>query len=1094
MKRIITLIAACIMIVFSTIYSFPVSSADELHDMIIPVVSDIAGIMHLQGKSNSSLLKNGTFMVPIKDACKIADASIMIDDGECIIITRNTVSWGCEYVDAENQYLIVDMHTGEGDYYQSINQQLKDKPWLWIISKDINREFEFNQYDKIYYNRAVNWNVKTNIAFQMIDNELYVSLCPFLETMGVKIQIMNNELMQQKLELLNYIAEISNSNKRFTLADLKEMYNINIGCETYLSCELGQPIDELYQEYYNENYKFKLSDYYSDSEIFACNIANSTANFDGFFKTIGSAEDLDAKYEEALINILTQYGTNDKHDLTDEIQKNANYYSLFSSGLDFFIDQNEDLLKIKQIITLPSKKKLIDTITKAHMVNNFNDYVKITDLFGFFVSGYIGYHKACSNINQLETLFEDEKIILKESILSSEDMQDRAKADKRNKLFSKTLANMFGITGNLSYTLYNTSKINNSDFNLYQSTRQVQLYIEDPERAKANAALYEVFCSLGDTITLNLFDKAVCKGIPISQIACSLMQTGATLFQNTDYFKISHKVSNIDDYVFIQNIAKDCFNNHYLQDEGEYYSFLLSVKATLMAYVDNETDINKQRKLESILSNAVAANKDYFIIDPDFVPDLSVFDDITVNPTSEPSTTSPLTTFDISTVTTVQEVSNDVYYQYIESELIPEYGLADLSVPETDFNNEPNYSGINGIISAYIKEFDNEKYLITVRFSDSSDIRHLVLDMYNYQNGSVNKVDTYDAEISDYMMGFNVGCIDNYIFMNYYNHFNYVSSRYDNNWFVLEINSTGFNKSFSLNYSHGANGYTWIRNSFSEDKTYFLTENGDGNGLDKAIEEIKADLNAIGLNSYNISADLDPESFIFEIINTDNISEYSLYDQKAIDYTDLRSHLSSSSSSNSTTETTSNIEPETKSSIYAEPQIEVFTAAPWANGLTFVLHMSGVYDYYTYEAYENSMGNVNLCSSDSTNKQTIILTSGSTIASVKVSVTPYSQNGEAGETVEVEANDNNLSYLSPIEFIDKKGTINAQNGVVSGYDETYVIYHGKPNEKIRESLDDGWHITAVAKYESDGITWYKLYDTDDNDYYGWVDSSYINFY
>lgn len=439
------------------------------------------------------------------------------------------------------------------------------------------------------------------------------------------------------------------------------------------------------------------------------------------------------------------------------------------------------------------------------------------------------------------------------------------------------------------------------------------------------------------------------------------------------------------------------------------------------------------------------------------------------------------------------ESFDDLYYKFIESELIPEYGLADLIVPETDYNNEPNYSGINGIISAYIKEFDNEKYLITVRFSDSSDIRHLVLDMYNYQNGSVNKVDTYDAEISDYMMGFNVGCIDNYICMNYYNHFNYVSSRYDNNWFVLKINSTGFTKSFSLNYSHGANGYTWIHNSFSEDKTYFLTENGDGNGLDKAIEEIKADLNAICLNSYNISADLDPESFIFEIINTDNISEYSLFDQKAVDYTDLRLQLSSSSS-NSTTETTSNIEPETKSSIYAEPQIEVFTAAPWANGLTFVLHMSGVYDYYTYEAYENSMGNVNLCSSNSTNKQTIILTSGSTIASVKVSVTPYSQNGEAGETVEVEANDNNLSYLSPIEFIDKKGTINAQNGVVSGYDETYVIYHGKPNEKIRESLDDGWHITAVAKYESDGITWYKLYDTDDNDYYGWVDSSYINFY
>ncbi len=27
-----------------------------------------------------------------------------------------------------------------------------------------------------------------------------------------------------------------------------------------------------------------------------------------------------------------------------------------------------------------------------------------------------------------------------------------------------------------------------------------------------------------------------------------------------------------------------------------------------------------------------------------------------------------------------------------------------------------------------------------------------------------------------------------------------------------------------------------------------------------------------------------------------------------------------------------------------------------------------------------------------------------------------------------------------------------------------------------------------------GITWYELYDTDDGDYYGWVDGNYINFY
>ena len=37
-------------------------------------------------------------------------------------------------------------------------------------------------------------------------------------------------------------------------------------------------------------------------------------------------------------------------------------------------------------------------------------------------------------------------------------------------------------------------------------------------------------------------------------------------------------------------------------------------------------------------------------------------------------------------------------------------------------------------------------------------------------------------------------------------------------------------------------------------------------------------------------------------------------------------------------------------------------------------------------------------------------------------------------------------------------------------------------------------MTAKYKCESYGVTWYELWDTDDGDYYGWVDEEFIDFY
>lgn len=82
-----------------------------------------------------------------------------------------------------------------------------------------------------------------------------------------------------------------------------------------------------------------------------------------------------------------------------------------------------------------------------------------------------------------------------------------------------------------------------------------------------------------------------------------------------------------------------------------------------------------------------------------------------------------------------------------------------------------------------------------------------------------------------------------------------------------------------------------------------------------------------------------------------------------------------------------------------------------------------------------------------------------------------------------------MSYGS----VFKKGEINCHGGIVSGLDTSYICEGGKYST-VRKSLGDQWHVTAKNMYYSMGIIWYELWDSDDGDYYGWVDSNYIDFY
>ena len=112
-------------------------------------------------------------------------------------------------------------------------------------------------------------------------------------------------------------------------------------------------------------------------------------------------------------------------------------------------------------------------------------------------------------------------------------------------------------------------------------------------------------------------------------------------------------------------------------------------------------------------------------------------------------------------------------------------------------------------------------------------------------------------------------------------------------------------------------------------------------------------------------------------------------------------------------------------------------------------------------------------------------------------VTPYSDFGVAGDVItcdipkEISGTIQTGGMSYPVD--NMKGQINCHGGTVSGFTTDYVVNGGAVG-KVRNSLGDTWHATAKNACDNYGVTWYELWDSDDGDYYGWVDSNYIDFY
>lgn len=78
--------------------------------------------------------------------------------------------------------------------------------------------------------------------------------------------------------------------------------------------------------------------------------------------------------------------------------------------------------------------------------------------------------------------------------------------------------------------------------------------------------------------------------------------------------------------------------------------------------------------------------------------------------------------------------------------------------------------------------------------------------------------------------------------------------------------------------------------------------------------------------------------------------------------------------------------------------------------------------------------------------------------------------------------------LDPVLY----GEISSGGREIEGYTTSYVC--DNEEKSVQWICEDTWHITAHRVVYSHGVQWYECWDTDDGDYYGWIDGNFLVFY
>lgn len=183
---------------------------------------------------------------------------------------------------------------------------------------------------------------------------------------------------------------------------------------------------------------------------------------------------------------------------------------------------------------------------------------------------------------------------------------------------------------------------------------------------------------------------------------------------------------------------------------------------------------------------------------------------------------------------------------------------------------------------------------------------------------------------------------------------------------------------------------------------------------------------------------------------------------------------------------------------YVEGHVEKLTNQGVDNGEKCFLYLDGDFDYVKlskYYEYSDSTDYAEYSYEEAI--EGILVYGGTDRLYPSLKIVPYRYSGVVGDMITCEiprdSNNNNSSGSTSSSITPMKGQINCHGGTVAGFTTDYVVNGGAVG-KVRNSLGDKWHVTAKNTCDNYGVTWYELWDSDDGDYYGWVDSNYIDFY
>ena len=199
----------------------------------------------------------------------------------------------------------------------------------------------------------------------------------------------------------------------------------------------------------------------------------------------------------------------------------------------------------------------------------------------------------------------------------------------------------------------------------------------------------------------------------------------------------------------------------------------------------------------------------------------------------------------------------------------------------------------------------------------------------------------------------------------------------------------------------------------------------------------------------------------------------------------------------STTVTETTAETTAATTIHKLPSVSsaeiVAVGSEYYGGFNYKLIVTGDFASWSAKGSAHNAGSADetyaFSSNDAVNNP--YFASGSTLSDMQITITPYNENGVAGNPYTTVWNPNRIEIEASILNFDKRtGIIRTYGEIVPGFTTAYIC-EGGAMSKVRTELGDGWHICCTRCCFTRNTTWYELYDDWDGDYYGWVAEKYL---